>query len=719
MEFDSAKITRVIFSKENMNGDVFYILAVEKGKNKFTVKGTSNASLQRNMVVEFTGNETTYKGEVQIEATFIKPKVAITNKGALGWLLSKPLKGLGPKTVEKLQGAFMGNLVEALGNPQMLIEAGIRKKLAFDISDEWMTINLPSEVLELFTISKMTPNLIGRCIKALGAQLPEIIKTDPWQLAMKVSGVSFKSCDEIAKQTNVDMNSMSRYEAGIRHIMHYELKLEGHNGVTKDDLKRRMSKLGLHNYDLVGKSIDTALGMGDILRESAATGLLFDPTVLFHEEKTAQRVFNMCQNGYSYETDEIKTLISTSEKAENLTLDPSQADAVLKSVTNRISIITGGPGTGKSTTQKIILEVLKQKDEKVMLLAPTGRAAKRLQEATGQQAFTLHRGLGFNGETNEFKHNEDQPLKANTIIVDEFSMVDTKMAYHLLMAVGQGTRLIIVGDDEQLPSVSSGQVLADLINSNVVPTSRLSVIHRQAGQSGIVTAAHAIKNNQFPQPNGTDYSFQQVTGDENILKATIDKVLELKSKGYDINKDVMVLTPMRKRDLGAANINLEIKARINPFKANQKKHSVELRGRQWSVGDRVMQTKNDYEKEVFNGTLGIITKIRYDEDDDPIIDVEFDGGYGEYTNEDINDLDHCWSSTVHKVQGSEAKVVIFVTAPSQNFMLRKNLVYTAITRAKKELFIIGAQATLQQSIYKTDTNRRKTALCTLLQTFGK
>ena len=719
MEFDSAKITRVIFSKENMNGDVFYILAVEKGKNKFTVKGTSNASLQRNMVVEFTGNETTYKGEVQIEATFIKPKVAITNKGALGWLLSKPLKGLGPKTVEKLQGAFMGNLVEALGNPQMLIEAGIRKKLAFDISDEWMTINLPSEVLELFTISKMTPNLIGRCIKALGAQLPEVIKTDPWQLAMKVSGVSFKSCDEIAKQTNVDMNSMSRYEAGIRHIMHYELKLEGHNGVTKDDLKRRMSKLGLHNYDLVGKSIDTALGMGDILRESAATGLLFDPTVLFHEEKTAQRVFNMCQNGYSYETDEIKALISTSEQAENLTLDPSQAEAVLKSVTNRISIVTGGPGTGKSTTQKIILEVLKQKDEKVMLLAPTGRAAKRLQEATGQQAFTLHRGIGFNGETNEFKHNEEQPLKANTIIVDEFSMVDTKMAYHLLMAVGQGTRLIIVGDDEQLPSVSSGQVLADLINSNVVPTSRLSVIHRQAGQSGIVTAAHAIKNNQFPQPNGTDYSFQQVTGDENILKATIDKVLELKSKGYDINKDVMVLTPMRKRDLGAANINLEIKARINPFKANQKKHSVELRGRQWSVGDRVMQTKNDYEKEVFNGTLGIITKIRYDEDDDPIIDVEFDGGYGEYTNEDINDLDHCWSSTVHKVQGSEAKVVIFVTAPSQNFMLRKNLVYTAITRAKKELFIIGAQATLQQSIYKTDTNRRKTALCTLLQTFGK
>jgi exodeoxyribonuclease V alpha subunit len=400
------------------------------------------------------------------------------------------------------------------------------------------------------------------------------------------------------------------------------------------------------------------------------------------------------------------------ENFNGLVLDDSQREAAAKAISNNVSIITGGPGTGKSTTQKIILDVLqRESEETILLLAPTGRAAKRLTEATGQEAFTIHRGLGFDSESFSFQHHSGNPLKASTVIIDEFSMVDNHMAYSLIQALRNNARIIIVGDDQQLPSVSQGQVLADFIQSNAIPTARLNVIHRQAEESGIIKAAHDINHKKVPDDNGKDVLFFE-TSDDNLIKQKILHLVteELPRQNYDINEDVMILTPMRKNSLGAWALNDIIKNAINPAIENNPKHSVEFRDKWWSVKDKVMQLRNDYDKEVFNGTIGTVEKIEYD-DDEPILVVDFGDIVARYSEKDVNDLDHCWASTVHKVQGSETKVAAILTHTSHSFMLNKNLIYTGATRPKEKCFFIGDKQAFQKGINKTDATQRNTSLC--------
>ena len=663
--------------------------------------------------IEFSGEETTYKGERQVVANFLKPYVAITNKGALGWLLTKPVKGVGPKTIEKIQAHYHNNLIEALNDPELLIKAGIRKTLAHELSDQWMNVNLPSDILELFNISKLTPSLVAKCVKVLGSQLSDIVKNDPWKLASEVSGIGFAACDEIARHTDVDMSAFSRYEAAIKHIVTYEIRLDGHNGVSKDEIRRRMSKLRMQ-ADQTAKVIDTLLGLGQLI-EDPETALIFDPKIYYYEKKTAEKIGRLIESTSGYSYNEFLVKIEGLQNENSITLDRSQVDAIFTSLNNKLSIITGGPGTGKSTSQNFLVKLLEDEGEEILLLAPTGKAAKRLSETTGKPAFTIHRGLGFDATDFSFNYNEDNPLKIGTLIIDEFSMVDTELAYNVFNAVSDETRVILVGDEQQLPSVSSGQVLSDLMNSGIVPVSELKRIHRQGADSGIIAAAHDIKSGANPTSNDTDFIFHQVTKQEEIIPFLLDRITKMKEQGVDVTRDLTILTPMRKNDFGSTNLNQKVKELINPIRHSDKMHSVEIRSRWWSVGDRVMAIRNNYDLGVFNGTTGFIEKIKYDEDDEPSLMISFDDEHSAiYTPHEINELDLASVTTIHKSQGSEQSHVILLCLPAHSFMLRKNLVYTAITRAKQKIQILGARESLRLAIQKSDQNKRKTALPKLL-----
>lgn len=722
-----AKVNHIIFKKENPNGDIFYILSVTSNNNDavnslddvfgstskpYTVKGSSNAVINPGIEIEFTGKETKYKGQTQVVATYLKPSIAMTTRGALGWLLSKPVKGVGEKAIRKLEDAFPSNLADALKDPIMLVEqANISKKQAESLADAWMCVNVPSEILELFTLSKMTPSLISKCLTKYGSRLSDVIKDDPWRLAIEVSGMGFKSADTIAKELGLNLEHQSRYEAAIRHIIVNDLRTQGHTGITEKSLLQQIGKLGIRGSDKVKEAVEAALGRGYVAKRDTITKMIFDPEVLREEKEIGKKISTLLETDTDISHDEAVSKILRMENFNGLILDESQRQAAARAITNSVSIITGGPGTGKSTTQKIILDVLQREpDERILLLAPTGRAAKRLSEATGKEAFTIHRALGFDSEIFGFQHHSKNPLKASTIIVDEFSMVDNHMAYSLTQAIGSNARLIIVGDDQQLPSVSQGQVLADFIRSDAIPTARLNVIHRQAEESGIIKAAHQINNQEIPEVNDKDVFFFE-SNDEKIIK---DKVLnliktELPKQGYDINEDVMILTPMRKNTLGSWALNEIIKETVNPAKEKDLKHSVQFRDKWWSVGDKVMQLRNDYEKEVFNGTIGIVEKIEFD-DDEAILVVDFGDIVARYTEKEINDLDHCWASTVHKVQGSETRVAAIITHMSHSFMLNKNLVYTGATRPKEQCIFIGDKRAMQTAVNKTDATERNTSL---------
>lgn len=723
-----AKIQKVIFSKENPRGDIFHILAVAdnaaarteeddifsflKLNPNYTVKGSSTVYLKEGMEIEFTGQETDYKGQKQVTANFLKPHVPMTTKGALGWLMSKPVKGVGDKTIKKLASRFPSELAEVLNNPEIMErEGGLSKKQAEDIADAWICVNIPNEILELFTISKMTPSLIAKCVNRYGARLTEILNRDPWLLAMEISGMGFKTADNIARELGLDLEQQSRYEAAIRHVMQNELKSQGHTGVTKPQLVKMVSKLGILNTKKIQDAIDIALEADYAITEDPISGLIFDPMVLHNEKNIAIKISELLKHENSIGYDEAIDKILKVESYNGLTLDPSQREAAALAITSNICIITGGPGTGKSTTQKVILDVLeREKDERILLIAPTGRAAKRLQETTGEQAFTIHRALGFDAASFGFMHDASNPLKATTIIIDEFSMVDNDIAYALTQAIAQGSRVVIVGDDQQLPSVSQGQVLSDFINSEAIPVARLNVIHRQAEESGIINAAHAINKSESPKDNGKDVFVIENNKDDDIENSVLELINNiLPAKGIDINNEVMILTPMRKNHLGATHLNDVVKASINPPQENNRKHSVEIKGKWYSVKDRVMHLRNDYEKEVFNGTIGKIEKIEYDEDD-PIIVVDYGDLVARYTEKDISDIDHCWASTVHKVQGSETRVAIIVSSMSHSFMLNKNLIYTAATRPKELCYFVGNQNALNIGVRKTEANRRSTSL---------
>ena len=703
-------VLAIIYKTENSTGDYFYILKVKSSTSTISVKGNSISKLFVGSKIEFSGKEETYNNQKTINSDFLKIHITPDNKGARGWLLSKPVKGLGDISVEKITQSYNDKLTDALKSVDLLVQCGIKKKIAENLVDAWSRVNIPNDILHLFTYNNLSGRNISKIVNTYGSRLSEVINNNPWQLAKDISGLGFKTADDLARQQRLDMQSKERYFAAINHIVSYEIPLNGSSATTKLEILKEMRKMGLNNGPKNEDALNEMLGWGKDIIECEVTQLISTPDRLRIEQKIASIIKDKIDLMDNQNSLDYNSLIDASEKNLGIDLDVSQKQAALLSLRSPISIITGGPGTGKSTTQAIILDVLNNLNEKTLLLAPTGKAAKRLAEATNSEAKTIHRGLEFDSSSFSFSKNANNPVKEENIIIDEASMSDTELTFAILNATQKSKRVIFVGDKDQLPSVGYGQILKDFIDSDIIPTSKLSVIHRQGNESGIIPAAHMINTHKLPKFNQNDFQLVETLDDQILEKLS---TLLINEKSYHTMDDIMVLTPMRKNTFGSINLNKHIKSILNP---EQKKsnHTVTIRNKVFSVNDKVMQLRNNYDEFIFNGTTGIITKVGMI-DEDEFVEVRFPDQTIVYNSENIDEIEHAWASTIHKVQGSEGKLVVIVISSSHSFMLNKNLIYTAVTRAKNKCIFVGPLKTIELGIKKINSNLRYTPLCNLIR----
>jgi exodeoxyribonuclease V alpha subunit len=445
------------------------------------------------------------------------------------------------------------------------------------------------------------------------------------------------------------------------------------------------------------------------------------------EKNLVNRIENLMEQGDYIDEADARAAIEEVIVELGVKRDESQVNAAIMAICNPVSIITGGPGTGKSTTQKIIVTALRRLSRTLMAAAPTGRAAKRLTEVSGMDASTCHRLLSFDARAGGFLHSASNPFKIDRLIVDEFSMVDIKIASAFFDAIKPTAGITIVGDVDQLPSVGQGQVLRDMIESGRIPTTRLQTVHRQSGDSGIVIAASMINRGEYPDIDGKNIdgfelidnfngSYQDRNSEAAIRKTVVDLMAErLPAMGFNPLDDVQVLTPMRITDLGINVLNDDLKNRMNPM---TEENGVNLGTQDDSVGDRVMHVRNDYEKSVFNGEVGFVDyigeKINENGSKEQFIKVDYSGHFAFYKRSDISDIIPAWAATVHKSQGCEFPVAIIVCSNAHKRMLTRNLIYTAVTRAKKLCIVVGNRAALEHAVATADTSRRFTGLRQML-----
>jgi exodeoxyribonuclease V alpha subunit len=622
METVRCKISKIIFRTSGEDGE-FYILAVkDEEKRAFSVKGTTGYSLEAGQEILATGEMGTYREQPQLTAGLIAPVVPMTNDGAHGWIKSLPIDGIGDERATQLREAFPTDLHEALGEPERLMTVdGVGKVLAERLVEAWSGLEIPAEILELFNKLDLPMRIVSKIFIACGgANVMKICEERPWDLTYRVKGLGFKIADSIAKTLNVDMQSPARYQAAIDYVMAADVEGNGHTQTDKSFLVKRMRALGLTEDDRIEAAlagIKLFSQSGPYMRETVyiddLTGLYSTMPSLRDETYLAERIVGMLQGPNRFESrrDFYEMAIEQVSKKLGIKLDPSQEAAALNCLCNPVSVITGGPGTGKSTTQSVILKVIQMEEEidrSVRLVAPTGRAATRLGEVTGHEGSTIHRALEYTFEG--FQRSESNPLEEHNHIADEFSMADVGLAAAFLRAVSPWARLIIVGDDQQLPSVSAGQVLADMIRSEVVPVARLTVIHRQAEESGIIQAAHRAAKGLAPEANGRDVFMLEAKGAPEIL-GHCRRLIEdtLPEMGYDPSQDMLLVTPQRKGPLGADVLNSVIKDYLNPEDEENPAHSQKLGGKWWSIGDRVMHLKNDVSRGVMNGEIGSVSSV--------------------------------------------------------------------------------------------------------------
>lgn len=561
--------------------------------------------------------------------------------------------------------------------------------------------------------------ILGTIIRKYGDKAVETIQENPYRLT-EIEGIGFARADEIAKKMGVEPDSPNRIKAGIIFLLESEADQNGHTCMPYDVLLLRSHfLLGLPN-ESVKPVLDDMIRHADIdSRNSTTQGeMVALNKYIYAERRIANKMLQLL-------TTSVIPPSRTSEWGRDgrhqqlVQIDPSiryteqQIEAINKAKYHQALILTGGPGTGKTTTLRGIIRELQAQGLVVSLCAPTGKAAKRMTEATGMQAMTIHRLLSYHPE-NGFRYNYDEPLRTDVVIVDEASMIDTMLMYHLVDAIPLGAKLIIIGDVDQLQSVGAGDVLHDLIKSGTIPVVRLTKIHRQAEDSLIIKNAHNViegKPLEIDNSIGSDFYFIERETDEQALGSVISLVWERLSKRYP-GMETQILTPLRKNTiLGAESLNHELQNVMNPDG-----RPLDYFGYEFRVGDPIMQIKNDYNHMRFNGETGYI-KAAYDfGKKDKQLDILFEdeGDTACYENRDIRNISLNYACTIHKSQGSEYDIVVIPLMPSANIMLQRNLLYTAITRAKKVCILIGSKSSVRAAIQNWHTKLRWTQLCELL-----
>ncbi|MBZ4218786.1 MAG: ATP-dependent RecD-like DNA helicase [Chlorobium sp.] len=706
----SGSVERVTFHSEESG---FCILRTKvKGRRDLVTVVGSAASITPGEYVECIGswqNDRTYG--LQFKTTQLTVVPPSTLEGIEKYLGSGMVKGIGPHFAKALVYAFKEEVFTVIEEePQRMLELpGIGQKRMEKVTTAWADQKVIREIMVFLQSHGLGTGRAVRIFKTYGNESIIKVTENPYRLALDIHGIGFTTADTLAKQLGIAPDSLIRAQAGIRHVLQ-EISGNGHCAAPWEFLVTEAAKLLEISSEIIEKAIEAEVAAENLVSEEInGTSALFLTPLYRAEIGTAASIQRLLRGEPPWGIIETEKAIPWVEDKTGLTLSGSQKAAIRLALSSKVVVITGGPGVGKTTLVNSILLMLRAKQITVTLCAPTGRAAKRLSESTGLEAKTIHRLLEFDPQSFGFKRNRDNPLETDLIVIDEASMVDIVLMNRLLAAVPDKAALMLVGDADQLPSVGPGAVLGDIIRSGSVPTISLTEIFRQAASSSIIINAHRINHGEMPlNQDGTglsDFYVIPAFSPEEIYRKLIQLITERIPKRFGLHpvRDVQVLTPMNRGGLGARALNVELQKALNA-KAEPK---ITRFGTTFAPGDKVIQIVNNYDKEVFNGDIGQILKIDLEES---LLLIEYDGRAVEYEFGELDEVSLAYATSIHKSQGSEYPAVIIPLAMQHYTLLERNLIYTAVTRGKKLVTIIGEPKALGIAVKNQKSSKRTTNL---------
>lgn len=695
--------------------------------NRFTVLKLSPEKLSTQITVTLNGIAPLIGQLLEIEGEWVKhPKFgqqfkATTYKtvapteisGIEKFLASGAINGIGPAMAKKIVAEFGEKTLEIIAkSPNELLKVpGIGKKTAEKISTSYLEQSELTEIMVWLENHGISNTYAGKIFAKYGSFAIDIMEKDIYRLFQDIEGIGFLTADKLAFNLGIQREDKRRIISGIDYAL-MQLCNNGHCCIPEMALVDKTAKILQVNSQIIFTILKERIDNGSLNTEVVCgETLIYPPYLYYAEKKVATRLLQLQQATEPLSEDNLSLFIKVWEKDNQIQLAQKQKEAIKACLHHGVLVLTGGPGTGKTTVIKGILSILKAQGLKIRLAAPTGRAAKRLSETTGQKALTIHRLLEANNLAQDdnlqlgFSKDIDDQLDADVIILDEVSMVDIVLMHHFLNAVPDGCRIILVGDTDQLPAVGPGSVLKDIIRSQKIPAIRLDEIFRQAQTSMIIQNAHIINAGRLPdlRKQYSDFVFYELNDDTSITQKILDLCTkDLPHESFDVLKDVQVLSPMHRFLCGVENLNLMLQEQLNP-----KKNQDELKysSQTFRVGDKVMHIRNNYQKNVFNGDIGFIQDINNEK-----LTVDYFDHIVTYEKNELNELTLAYASSVHKSQGSEYKVVIIPLSTSHYIMLQRNLLYTAITRAKQKVIIIGSKKALMTAVQSNRTQKRYTLL---------
>ena len=708
----SGVLERITFYNDE-NGFLIGKLKGNDGKDEIAVVGKA-PKVQCGETLLLSGSWTMHpKHGKQFTFDTFESKLPASAYGIRKYLASGLIHGIGKTYASKIVDHFGADTLRVISeeSARLLEIEGIGKMRAKSIKQAWEEQKAVREVMMFLQTYGVTDALCLRLVRKYGNEAKHILETDPYRIIREVKGIGFKTADRIALNLGLASNGPPRIDAGILHTMQ-ECEDQGHTHFERREIVLQAIELLEANSDEVEARMNCLLEQSEVVESKP--NWIQQPATARAELTLAQSLKFLLKGQSSLPSILVDKAIDWAQQKAGFEFADAQAEALKQSLSSKVSILTGGPGTGKTTILRALVSILRAKKTKIFLTAPTGRAAKRMSESTSHFAQTIHRLLKFDPSQGGFSVNESSPLVCDYLIMDESSMLDTRLAAALVRALPANAHLLLVGDADQLPSVGSGNVLKDLIESGELPVTRLGVTFRQADDSGIVGLAHSILAGKSGPPaplepssalpRHHDVHFIRAESPEQCVEVVCnlcENVLP-KSMGINPQTDLQILAPLHRGVGGIGNLNDQIRDSINPTGATHVVGSMLFR-----EGDKVIQTRNNYDKDVFNGDLGVIQKV---DSINGVLEIDFEGKRITYERMEVTDLQPAYAISVHKSQGSEYPVVIFPLLKQHFMMLQRNLVYTGLTRAKRKVIFVGDPAAYAMAIRNNKTVDRKTDL---------